>query len=392
MRSFILSLLLVGAIAKPFEIHNGTHYSNQTSTRCFSDRGLVEADGYIAKDELLGAIRRKPVALDEKGCLYKKVESTVLWMCNLNKYRNVTFTEAEAGWNKLVQKCGGGGSFAGEHRANGLKFAAYGTKAGKNIRQKGKKANTSPNRSLRLGRRADCNDIGTTGVSHFDCPKPDGHVTDGDGNCPGFDDTDKQCTSYCEVRRTGFLGPEEIVPGEAGEIAAKGKQVNVEHGLEISITHGFSIDLGATILDAVSLGVSYQFSITNTKSTTVVHTGVEDPPERARWVYFARFIETCGDLSEKEYSEQSLGDPFSPLVKECNGDLKTTHNFCTMSPQLDSDGKAVLFMAQQFVNSAGDPLPLDQQPTSYRDACVNGAGESVDDPDGDGEFECATGL
>lgn len=46
----------------------------------------------------------------------------------------------------------------------------------------------------------------------------------------------------------------------------------------------------------------------------------------------------------------------------------------------------------EFVDSSGNPLPMEQQPTSYRDACVNRDGASVDDPDGDGEFECATSL
>lgn len=185
-------------------------------------------------------------------------------MCNQQTYdRNITLQEAQTGWTALVDTCAGGGSFAGEHRANGIKYAAYGTKAGVNIRPHPNRNDTmSPNRRWRLSSRADCNDVGTTGISHFDCPKPEGHVSDADGNCPGFDDTDNKCKSYCEIRRTGFLGPEEIVPGEAGEIAAKGKQVNVEKGKEISITHGFSVGLSAEIRQVVSLGVSYECKAT----------------------------------------------------------------------------------------------------------------------------------
>ncbi|KAF2119825.1 hypothetical protein BDV96DRAFT_312061 [Lophiotrema nucula] len=389
MNSAGLLFLLARALASPLDPKFASTGGVDIFTSCFPGRGMMNNDGFAARDQLLDAIPSDGVQLAEMGCFYKRVNTAVLSICNwTNSTRVVNVEEAELALMALVDQCRSG-SFAGQHRANGVAYAAYGAMAGQYIRSA---SSANSQKYSRRDRLDGCNDIGWNGVEHFNCDKPKDRTTGADGNCPGHSDPKNRCTAYCEVKRTGSLGPEQLVPGEAGHISPKGQAQNIAHGTEISITHGFSVGLGGSYQEAVSAGVSYQFSVTHTKSTTVEYQGVQDPPHRARWVYWARFVDTCGDLSERElHKPESPTYPVS-LPPVCRGEVKTTHNFCAMSPMLDNQGQPILLFAQQYVDDGSEVLPMEEQPVSYQDACVNAGSSHVKDPDGDGQDECLTDL
>lgn len=102
----------------------------------------------------------------------------------------------------------------------------------------------------------DCTHPGYSGETHWTCQK-DGHHTQPDGTCEGVNE-DNKCISFCEVKRTYFVGAEQVPAGEFGEAVSPGTTKDLAPGSETTITTGFSVGLDATAKEAIGAGVSFE--------------------------------------------------------------------------------------------------------------------------------------
>lgn len=235
--------------------------------QCLNSFRFTKPDAALAADFVINNVTRvNGLFLAEKECVYNRANTTVVSLCNgSGRNRTVTQGEVRRGINQLFEDCGAGGSFNGVHVVNNLTFAAYGIHAGKNVAvPEGSPPPDLPGRLARLARQSvppadddDCN-LGVTGESHTDCPRPEGHTALADGSCPAPITHENGCQVYCEVRRAGFLGLETRAPDEWGELTAAGTLRNLESGHETSISSGFSIGVDGVFKDSIGAGVSYQ--------------------------------------------------------------------------------------------------------------------------------------
>ena len=204
------------------------------------------------------------------------------------------------------------------------------------------------------------------------------------------------CTTYCEQQIVGLLGPETYPAPPFGDAQAPGQPLGLEESVETSVTIGVGAEMSGTVLDAVTAGVSFTYSVTETKAKTAVR--AQEVPEDdirgiyTRWVYFPLVIQSCGRLVEKEFVE-AMKSHWATGSDHCkDGSEKVTENFCTYSPYLDPNGDAVVRWATRWEDgSGGKPLPFEEQSESYRGICSKGGrGEENGDPDGDDQQECWT--
>ncbi|KAK8024510.1 hypothetical protein PG993_012576 [Apiospora rasikravindrae] len=214
-----------------------------------------------------------------------------------------------------------------------------------------------------------------------------------DGSCGGEIKPENQCQVFCEIRRTGFYGMEQRLEGEAGQRSPPGVKVTVGAGHEIGVSNGFSISVEGVIKEVIGLGVSYEWSMEEVKSTTIERTA-EDmaPPGRySRWVYMPKYVESCGTISRRKYVGGipciGVGCPQKPDPATCEGDVENVENVCSMTAKRLPDGSADMEWAYRFEWEDGAPIPMDSQPPSYRQFCKYGS-----DPDADGENECMNYL
>ncbi|KAI1261733.1 hypothetical protein F5Y18DRAFT_430757 [Xylariaceae sp. FL1019] len=370
-------------------------------TVCGGDRGYVEQDSLDAATRLSEVIVTSDDFLMERDdCIFAHVNTTIVSLCNGNaRDRHVNRDEVRRGIDQLISDCGLDGGFTGIHVVNNMTFAAYGIYGGINMKPPsgssdpdlpGEKRSLSGEQTHRLSKR-DCT-FAYDGVSHFDC---DWQYQMHDGIC-GEQTVDNDCQQWCELRRTGLLGHESAAPGKGGEAQPANIELQLENGLEISISNGFSIGVDGVFKEVVGAGLSYAWSITTTKSYTVVmsssdYDGLTDTEGVfARWVYFPKLIESCGTVTSRNI-EQSNGacgtSVCPPPTKSCGSEVTTSENVCILSPKLNDKGEAELYYAVRWEDAEGNALPLDQQSGSYKTLCNNSP-----DPDKDGEDECLTPL
>lgn len=169
--------------------------------------------------------------------------------------------------NQLIQTCGLSGGFTGVHHVQNLTFAAYGITGAKrrtfykSVRPKlaGDPAGSNPaahvSRDLPLRKRGECKVTGYDGAPHTDCEWTNKIV---DGKCTGGYDPANDCQVFCELKRTGFYGPETALGGAARDPAPPGKPPALQAGTEYSVTHGFSIGVEGVAKGAVGAGIGYQ--------------------------------------------------------------------------------------------------------------------------------------
>ncbi len=63
--------------------------------------------------------------------------------------------------------------------------------------------------------------------------------------------------AYCEVRRTYFVGPETVVPGNSAQVAAATSEL--EKGTEITVGGGVSLGIDADIpLSIFTVGLDFE--------------------------------------------------------------------------------------------------------------------------------------
>ncbi|KAI1355600.1 hypothetical protein F5Y01DRAFT_326133 [Xylaria sp. FL0043] len=191
-------------------------------------------------------------------------------------------------------------------------------------------------------KRDTCDDA-VDNIPRYDCDKPQGHTLNADGTCGNtamFNPTVSQCAIYCEVRRTGFLGPQQNGPGDFGRLEAPGTSVSLTSGSSTTISYGFSIGGSKDWKDAISLGVSFDFSVSKTTIMSVTQSAPASPQYYSKWVFFPMLTETCGTVTQADYSPGVAGgNGDAPAVPNCFVDtVTTTGNVCSVSPKLDSDG------------------------------------------------------
>lgn len=157
----------------------------------------------------------------------------------------------------------------------------------------------------------------------------------------------------------GLLGVETRAPGKGGESTPVTVAVEVTAGTEVSITNGFSIGVEGVFKDVVGAGLSYSWSLTETKSyattltsrdTDVEHLSDEEIANTwARWVYFPRLIKSCGTVSKTDIVAGSIpacGTSVCPPANEkCSDKEERKEGVCILSPLLNDKGENSLVWA-----------------------------------------------
>jgi hypothetical protein len=365
---------------------------------CFADRGYNETDALLAANVLwqnntfAGGLN-----LTKQGCIYNHVNTTVVSMCNgSGRNRTVQQDEVRRGISQLIKDCGGDGDgFSGYHVVNNLTFAAYGVFGGKNVKLPPGSSPPDLPGGVRLGTatrasRDPCETLSFNGQSRFDCPKKEGHTINPDtGVCGTPSPYENKCQTYCEVRRTGFYGLETFPDGQAGQNNGPSLKVALAQNTEYSVTHAVSVGVEGVIADVFGLGVGYEYSVTTTKGRSIEISIDTNGKDNWRWVYFPKMIETCGDVSTQEYIPESSCtgswcEGTSPEPPRCEGEIKTTHNICSLTPYI-LDGQPIVYWTIRYEDEDENVLPLKDQFPDYQKLCQ----ESGGDPDGDNEYECA---
>ncbi|KAK7971567.1 hypothetical protein PG989_016583 [Apiospora arundinis] len=383
---FLVLASAISAASFPRSEPTPDHY-----TVCGGDRGYTEADSLEAIDYLSHSI----VSSDhhfmaKKECIYAHVNTTIVSLCNGNyRDRHVTQSEVKWGFTQLIKDCGLEGGFSGAHVINNLTWSAFGDHGGTRVNApEGGNPPDVPGGRARGGVLADPDDcpLAYNGISRLDCPKK--NKMNEDGSC-GEVKPGNQCQVFCELRRTGFFGMEQRLDGEAGGRSPSGVKVAIGAGHEVGISNGFSINAEGVIKEVIGLGVTYEWSMTEAKSVSIERTADETaPPGRySRWVYFPKYVESCGTLSQKKLIKGQpcigMGCNQKPDPDTCEGDVENVENVCSMTAKRHPDGAADVDWTYRFEWEDGAPLPMKDQPHGYKELCKDGA-----DPDGDGENEC----
>ncbi|XWX01835.1 hypothetical protein V2A60_009864 [Cordyceps javanica] len=396
----IIAAFAASAAARGFVVRHTDDPERYTT--CSGDRGYQTKDALGASDYVVNTLvfdNGRNLLQDE--CIYKRENTTIVSVCNGSaRNRTITRDETKRGIDQLIKDCGADGAFSGAHVVNNLTFAAFGIFGGNMLKGvPGKPDPETPGgvssaaRVVRL--RADddtdpCMPMTFDGKERFDCSKPEGHTLGEGGVCGDPDDADDHCEQYCEVRRTGLIGLESTAPGIYGRYTAAGIQASIAEGESVSITKGFSIGVEGIAKEVIGAGVSFEWSIEKTESKTIEQAGETSDKYGTRWVFFAKFIESCGSVSRKKWrpgvpcpfpdpimcSQDPAYEPF------CEGEVETLENICSYTPYL-RDGKPEVFWVQRFEDGEGNIVPLAEQTKSYQNICKEGG-----DPDRDGEFEC----
>lgn len=120
-----------------------------------------------------------------------------------------------------------------------------------------------------------------------------------DGKCNGPIETTNSCQVFCEQRQTGFYGMETRPASSSGDQFAPGQSMQITESTEYSVSHAFSIGVDGVAKGTIGAGVTYQWSITETKGSQrslIPGEGGTSREYHARWVYFPRLIESCDTL------------------------------------------------------------------------------------------------
>lgn len=149
-----------------------------------------------------------------------------------------------------MDMCGSKNNYNGAHYSTDLSFKIYGI-TGSPRYEVPDNAHGTPEPDS-LTRRAStsniCPNFGFNGVSRTDCRK---------GECPAIPNEFNKCTSYCEIRRTGFVGGEEEAPPPWGQVVLPGNSLSLEEGMSTTTTWGVSVELSAGFWEAITAGVGF---------------------------------------------------------------------------------------------------------------------------------------
>ncbi|TPX13314.1 uncharacterized protein E0L32_006287 [Thyridium curvatum] len=318
---------------------------------CTADRGYVTGDANLAAHWLYTNVTRTGgLRLTQGECVYGRHNTTIVSLCNgAARNRTVTQGEVRRGIEQLQKDCGADGAFSGIHVVNNLTFSAYGVFGGKDLAAP---QDRSPGGSFRLHKFAipACEAAAFTGVDRYDCPQKEGHTLNPDGSC-GETNPDNGCAVYCEVKRTYFVGPETLIDGPEGDRASAGQKINIVKGKTITVGGGVSIGVEGVLKEVIGAGVNFEYSMEVSTSTEQEWEGQPstDPNVWARWVTFAKYVESCGSVSRRRHIMASVGPPSQPAL--CVDDLETIPNVCSITPWI-KDGKP----QAEYVQSESNPL------------------------------------
>ncbi|KAI0396017.1 hypothetical protein F5Y17DRAFT_151444 [Xylariaceae sp. FL0594] len=403
----IIELLLLGATAASTLVTSRTGDDPNRYTICGADRGYTEADSLEAAKYLQETIMHTdPFPMKRNACVYAHVNTTIVSLCNGNgRDRTVTRSEVRRGINQLIKDCGLEGGFTGAHVVNNLTMGAFGVFGGINMAPPAgspppdlpggaKRSDTRhPAASHRLAKR-DCT-FAYDGVSHFDCAWK--NQLNADGSCAPIlptDNLDTDCKAFCELRRTGLLGPETRAWGKSGELQPASTQIQFQAGTEVAVTTSFSVSIEGVFKDVFGAGLGYENSMTvATSNVTAVSSGdVADPAKNffARWVFFPKLIESCGTISEKDVTvvDGPCPECGGPIIERCTGEPRNYGNSCVLSPKLNPDTREPeVFWAVRWEYADGTPVPFEEQAPGYKSLCHDSK-----DPDHDGQDECLTPI
>jgi hypothetical protein len=114
-----------------------------------------------------------------------------------------------------------------------------------------------PKLQLRQQEPAWCtSELGFKGTPRTDCNWVNRIAPD--GTCPGDLNPGNKCSIFCEQSRTGLLGIEQDAPGDYAKPLGPGLVLELQEGLEVSVSNGFSIGVDGVFKDAIGAGLSYQ--------------------------------------------------------------------------------------------------------------------------------------
>ncbi|OBS19927.1 hypothetical protein FPOA_11652 [Fusarium poae] len=397
-----------------------TDDSDSRYSSCWADRGYLSPDALIAGNILAqNNTFEKGTFLAKKDCIYHRHQSTMVSLCNGNaRNRTVNRGEVRRGIDQLIKDCNiDEAGFSGIHVVNNLTFAAFGVNGGKNIKvpaganppdiPSGKKQagpdgkrfvpapfirsryrprvpKSSTGNALQARQGIDpCATMGYDGVYKENCHKKEGHVIV-DGVCPS-PIYRHDCWSYCEQRRAGYLGLESRPEGQEGTQNLPAIKAVLSENTEYSNSHGFSIGVEGVFKEMFGAGVNYDFSTSVTYGKTVQQDSEEiNDKDYWRWVYFPKWIETCGIASRYDFAPGPPNPNGGQSTPKCGDNVEeTVENTCAFSPEIDSrTNQPIVFWAVRYEDKGGNPLPIDKQHKSYQKLCSS-------DPDGDSEQECA---
>ncbi|PQE15645.1 Cerebellar degeneration-related antigen protein [Rutstroemia sp. NJR-2017a BBW] len=194
------------------------------------------------------------------------------------------------------------------------------------------------------------------GQSDYNCPKKttldsSGHCSKPIPNVPG----DAGCTAYCEIRVTAEYGQE--VPIMDGSCQS-GTTCSVSEGQSVTITNGYSINLGITggagsdlskvLTASFNIGASYSWSKSVGYTTTETFSKTLDDKTCGYWTFIPYLMTSCGTLTTSPTGEIAAGYYMENEAPYCTKKSYTdTGNWCNTTPYKDANGHAegkVLFV------------------------------------------------
>lgn len=63
------------------------------------------------------------------------------------------------------------------------------------------------------------------------------------------------------MRRTGFLGVEQVPVGSEGDEAGAGTSIEIQEGTEVTVTHGFCLGAEGIFKDVFAAGLTYECAL-----------------------------------------------------------------------------------------------------------------------------------
>lgn len=199
-------------------------------------------------------------SLNRGKCVHSISGSTAASVCG-NKPSDsvVSAVQAQTGFDAILASCGSRNNYNGAHYADGLTFHIHGVAYDNPLIQshnfpRGFTTDSDIGLARAVSKMDDiCPRFQFTGISRYDCPNPARRCDD-----DRFDWPENNCMMYCEVRRTGFMGPESEAPAPYGQARPPGQDLQLQEGIETSVSSTIGAGLSATFLGAISLGINFE--------------------------------------------------------------------------------------------------------------------------------------
>ncbi|KAI8634305.1 hypothetical protein F5Y19DRAFT_470489 [Xylariaceae sp. FL1651] len=218
-----------------------------------------------------------------------------------------------------------------------------------------------------LSKRTNC-DNAVDGQPHYDCDNRP-LTLNSDGTCgtsKQWKNADNGCAAYCEVKRTTFPGPQQDAPGIFGVLTGVNESINIQSGIESTISVGFSIGGEGAWEEAITAGASFDFSVETTKTMTIEREGAPVENCQSKWIFWPILTTSCGSVTATTYRPALNNGGKNPFQSSpsCHGSVTTTGNVCSTVP-LTMDGQAAAFWTQVYIKPDGTLCPSDVQTESY---------------------------